>query len=149
MTFRLQWDTLLKRKWLLKEERRLKLSEFSRYITFLICNSWYPTRFFVFWPAGSSKFGTTHKNSQRYYTPKRVIRYISPRDLCNDRSAQRRTGIGYFINPLIFSLNKPKTCNREKKTKLNLWVKGKFQINSNHFHEKNWTFCQIRIYRFT
>ena len=54
------------------------------------------------------------------YTPKRVIRYISPRDLCNDRSAQRRTGIGYFINPLIFSLNKPKTCNREKKTKLNL-----------------------------
>ena len=129
MTFRLQWDTLLKRKWLLKEGRRLKLSEFSRYITFLICNSWYPTQFFVFWPAGSSKYGTTHKNSQRYYTPKRVIRYISPRDLCNDRSAQRRTGISYFINPLIFSLNKPKTCNREKKKQNWTYeLKGSFNL---------------------
>ena len=27
-------------------------------------------------PAGSSKYGTTRKNTQRYYTPKRLIRYM-------------------------------------------------------------------------
>ena len=27
-------------------------------------------------PTGSSKYGTTRKNTQRYYTTKRLIRYI-------------------------------------------------------------------------
>ena len=27
-------------------------------------------------PTGSSKYGTTRKNTQRYYKPKRLIRYI-------------------------------------------------------------------------
>ena len=27
---------------------------------------------------GSSKYGTTRKNTQRYYTPKRIIKYIYP-----------------------------------------------------------------------
>ena len=97
-------STSMRHTRILREGRRLKLSKFSRYIKFLISNSQYPTGFFCFLtrPAGSSKYDTTHKNFQRYYTPKRVIRYISPSDLCNDRSAQRRTGIGCFINPLIF-----------------------------------------------
>ena len=31
-------------------------------------------------PTGSPKYGTTRKNTQRYYTTKRLIRYIYPQD---------------------------------------------------------------------
>ena len=42
-------------------------------------------------PTGSSKYGTTRKNTQRYYTTKRLIRYIS------SAIADHMTQIGHRI----------------------------------------------------
>ena len=42
-------------------------------------------------PTGSPKYGTTRKNTQRYYTTKRLIRYIYSRVVCVKNPNERGT----------------------------------------------------------
>ena len=45
-------------------------------LVFRIVKYFYPLLVFWLRLTGSSKYGTTRKNTQRYYTPKRLVRYL-------------------------------------------------------------------------